>query len=108
MHTRHLIRLRRRFEIIRLRDAIPEMLFLNSHDGTTAYLMLILICHQWHESTRNAAYLQSTGARGAMVTVSDVLRVLVRLLIEWLEVSLPSMQAARERLAQLAQLRRLA
>src|SRR5256885_3237374 len=33
LHARHLIRLRRRFETIALRDPIPEILFLNSHDG---------------------------------------------------------------------------
>lgn len=37
IHARHLIRLRRRFETVQLRDAIPEILFLNSHDGTSAY-----------------------------------------------------------------------
>lgn len=36
-HARHLIRLRRRFETVQLRDSIPEILFLNSHDGTSAY-----------------------------------------------------------------------
>jgi hypothetical protein len=42
---RQLIRLRRRFETIELRDAIPEILFLNSHDGTSAYLRWVLVCH---------------------------------------------------------------
>ena len=37
MHARHVLRLRRRFETVRLRDAIPEIVFLNSHDGTSAY-----------------------------------------------------------------------
>ena len=41
MHTRHLIRLRRRYETIQLRDAIPEILFLNSHDGTSAYQLRV-------------------------------------------------------------------
>ena len=41
MHARHLIRLRRRFETIQLRDAIPEILFLNSHDGTSAYQLRV-------------------------------------------------------------------
>lgn len=36
-HGRHVIRLRRRVETVRLRDAIPELVFLNSHDGTSAY-----------------------------------------------------------------------
>jgi len=41
VHARHLIRLRRRFETIALRDAIPEILFLNSHDGTSAYQLRV-------------------------------------------------------------------
>lgn len=36
-HARHMLRLRRRFETIQLKDAIPEIVFLNSHDGTSAY-----------------------------------------------------------------------
>jgi len=41
LHARHLIRLRRRFETIALRDSIPEILFLNSHDGTSAYQLRV-------------------------------------------------------------------
>ncbi len=37
LHARHLLRLRRRFETVQLEDAIPEIVFLNSHDGTSAY-----------------------------------------------------------------------
>ena len=37
MHARHLIRLRRRFETVELKDSVPEIVFLNSHDGTSAY-----------------------------------------------------------------------
>jgi hypothetical protein len=37
LHARHMIRLRRRFETIQLRDCLPEIVFLNSHDGTSAY-----------------------------------------------------------------------
>ena len=44
-HARHMVRLRRRFETVHLKDSVPEVVFLNSHDGTSAYLMLILICH---------------------------------------------------------------
>ena len=36
-HARHMLRLRRRFETIEFKDAIPEIVFLNSHDGTSAY-----------------------------------------------------------------------
>lgn len=37
IHARHILRLRRRFETIQLKDAIPEIVFLNSYDGTSAY-----------------------------------------------------------------------
>jgi len=36
-YARHMIRLRRRFETIKLKDAVPEVVLLNSHDGTSAY-----------------------------------------------------------------------
>lgn len=36
LHARHVVRLRR-FETVQLRDAIPEIVFLNSHNGTSAY-----------------------------------------------------------------------
>jgi hypothetical protein len=37
LHARHVVRLRRRFETVQLRDSLPEVVFLNSHDGTSAY-----------------------------------------------------------------------
>lgn len=37
IHARHVVRLRRRYETIALRDSVPEVLFLNSHDGSSAY-----------------------------------------------------------------------
>lgn len=37
LHARHVVRLRRRYETVALRDAVPEVVFLNSHDGTSAY-----------------------------------------------------------------------
>src|SRR5580698_146931 len=37
VHAQHAVRLRRRYETIALRDSVPEILFLNSHDGTSAY-----------------------------------------------------------------------
>lgn len=36
-HARHVIRFRRRFETVQLRDSITEIVFINSHDGTSAY-----------------------------------------------------------------------
>jgi hypothetical protein len=40
-HARHVIRLRRRFETVQLKDAVPEVVFLNSHDGTSAYQLRV-------------------------------------------------------------------
>ena len=37
LHARHMVRLRRRFETVQLNDSILEILFLNSHDGSSAY-----------------------------------------------------------------------
>ena len=45
-YARHMIRLRPTRESITLVDCIPEICLINAHDGTSAYLMLILICHQ--------------------------------------------------------------
>lgn len=36
-HARHVVRLRRRYESVALKDAVPDIVFLNSHDGTSAY-----------------------------------------------------------------------
>jgi len=39
VHARHVIRLRRRLEEVRLRDAIPELILGNAHDATAAYTL---------------------------------------------------------------------
>jgi hypothetical protein len=70
-HARHVVRLRRRFETVQLKDAVPEVVFLNSHDGTSAYLMLIFACHHRLDSTCYPAYWQLNPRRGAMVTFSE-------------------------------------
>jgi Domain of unknown function (DUF932) len=36
-HAQHVVRLRRRYESIALRGSAPEILFLKSHDGSSAY-----------------------------------------------------------------------
>jgi hypothetical protein len=37
LHARHVVRLRPRFDTVQLKDSIAEVVFLNSHDGTSAY-----------------------------------------------------------------------
>jgi hypothetical protein len=41
LHARHLVRLRRTYESVELRDSIPELVLSNSHDGTAAYHLRI-------------------------------------------------------------------
>jgi hypothetical protein len=36
-HARHVLRLRRRFETVQLKGSVPEVVFMNSHDGSSAY-----------------------------------------------------------------------
>jgi Domain of unknown function (DUF932) len=40
-HARHLIRLRRRDESVQIDGAVPEIVFLNSHDGSSAYQLRV-------------------------------------------------------------------
>ena len=40
VHARHIVRLRRRFETVQLRDAVPEVVFLNSHRSKSALVFL--------------------------------------------------------------------
>src|SRR6202140_1837691 len=37
LHARHVVRLRPRFDTVQLKDSVAEVVFLNSHDGTSAY-----------------------------------------------------------------------
>jgi hypothetical protein len=37
VHARHVVRLRPRFQTVQLKDSVPEVVFLNSHDGSSAY-----------------------------------------------------------------------
>ena len=37
LHARHVVRLRPRFQTVALKDSVPEVVFLNSHDGSSAY-----------------------------------------------------------------------
>ena len=72
-YTKHLIRLRYASQINGAEA--NEIILLNSHDGTSTYLMLIFACHHRRDSTRYPAYLQLTPRRGRMVTFSEKLTV---------------------------------
>jgi hypothetical protein len=72
-YTKHLIRLRHASQINGAEA--NEIILLNSHDGTSTYLMLIFACHHRRDSTRYPAYLQLTPRRGRMVTFSEKLTV---------------------------------
>lgn len=70
-HTKHLLRLRHASQI-NGREA-NEIILLNSHDGSSTYLMLICVCHHWRDSPCYSAYCQLIRSRGALVTVSGKL-----------------------------------
>ena len=72
-YTKHLIRLRYASQINGAEA--NEIILLNSHDGTSTYLMLIFACHHRRDSTRYPAYLQLTPRKGRMVTFSEELTV---------------------------------
>jgi hypothetical protein len=70
LHARHVVRLRRRFETVLLRhQSIPEVVFWNSHDGSSTWLMLTLFCHRWHEYACNPGHSSFNSQRTVMVTV---------------------------------------
>jgi Domain of unknown function (DUF932) len=52
LHALHVIRLRRRLETVELKDSVPEVVFLNSHDGTSAYQLRLglfrVVCTNGH------------------------------------------------------------
>lgn len=64
LHAQHLIRLRRRFETVALRDCVPEVVLLNSHDGSSAYQL-------------RAGLFRLVCLNGLMVSVGEIARVRV-------------------------------
>ena len=68
LHARHVIRLRRRVETIQLRDSVPEIVCLNSHDTTSSVFMWTLICHHRRKYPGNPVHRHSISTLAAMVT----------------------------------------
>ena len=71
LHARHVVRLRRRFETVQLNDSILEILFLNSHDGTSSYQLRIgifrVVCTNGLIVSRAAFPTQCVRHRGNIV-----------------------------------------
>ena len=71
LHARHVVRLRRRFETVELNDSVLEILFLNSHDGTSAYQLRIgifrVVCTNGLIVSRTAFPTQCVRHRGNIV-----------------------------------------
>ena len=71
LHARHVVRLRRRFETVQLRDSAPEVIFLNSHDGTSAYQLRVglfrVVCTNGLIVSRGAFPTFSVPHRGNIV-----------------------------------------
>ena len=71
LYARHILRLRRRFETVALSDSVPEIVFLNSHDGSTAYQLRMglyrAICTNGLIVSRGAFPTFSVAHRGNVV-----------------------------------------
>jgi hypothetical protein len=71
LHARHVVRLRRRFETVQLRDSAPEIIFLNSHDGSSAYQLRVgifrVVCTNGLIVSRGAFPTFSVPHRGNVV-----------------------------------------
>jgi hypothetical protein len=70
-HARHIVRLRRRVETVQLNDSVLEILFLNSHDGTSAYQLRVgifrVVCTNGLIVSRTAFPTQCVRHRGNIV-----------------------------------------
>lgn len=71
LHARHVVRLRRRLETVQLNDSVLEIMFLNSHDGTSAYQLRIgifrVVCTNGLIVSRSAFPTQCVRHRGNIV-----------------------------------------
>jgi hypothetical protein len=71
LHARHVVRLRRRVETVQLNDSVLEILFLNSHDGTSAYQLRVgifrVVCTNGLVVSRTAFPTQCVRHRGNIV-----------------------------------------
>jgi hypothetical protein len=52
-HARHMIRFSYVKNALSLLDAIPELILINSHDATSAYIRWIRRCHHLDDHVRN-------------------------------------------------------
>jgi hypothetical protein len=50
-HARHMIRFSYVKNALSLIDAVPELILINSHDATSAYIRWILQCHRRSQNT---------------------------------------------------------
>ena len=99
LHSRHVLRLRRRFETVQLRDSVPEIVFLNSHDGTSAYQLRMglyrVVCTNGLIVSRGAFPAYCVPHRGNVVeaVVSGALEISDR--FELLAAQVQKMEARR-------------
>jgi Domain of unknown function (DUF932) len=82
LHARHVVRLRRRFETVLLRDqSIPEVVLWNSHDGSSTYALRLgifrVICENGLLASRGAFPAYCVPHRGDVVddVVSGALKL---------------------------------
>jgi hypothetical protein len=67
-YARHLLRFRPLRTEVAVTEAIPEIIVVNAHDGTSAHLRWILSCHHQRESAGDAPHLHPDLRSAVMVT----------------------------------------
>ena len=81
LHARHVVRLRPRFQTVQLKDSVPEVVFLNSHDGSSAYQLRMglfrVVCTNGLIVSRGAFPAHCVSHRGNIV--DDVVAGAVKL-----------------------------
>ena len=60
-YARHMLRFQHPRDSVTLVDAIPQIVLINAHDGSSSYVRLILACHQGRLSGVNPACRSQTG-----------------------------------------------
>ena len=84
LHARHVVRLRPRFQTVQLKDSVPEVVFLNSHDGSSAYQLRMglfrVVCTNGLIVSRGAFPAYCVSHRGNIVddVVAGALKVAER------------------------------
>jgi hypothetical protein len=69
LHARHVVRLRPRFQTVQLKDSVPEVVFLNSHDRQQR---LSYVCVDVSPQTRGSLKTRHSSSQVRQSTEGDI------------------------------------